>query len=176
MIDTSALLSLGKSLKTAADLLKSLLDLGSRAAASPQVADEMVEAFNAKIRELSAELLDARQFASEAQASQFALADRVRELEEELVKLEDWAQEKERYTLDAVDSAAFAYVLKPDIKTTEPPHWLCAHCFEQHRKSVLQFAGQPPNVPGGGRGDYRRWACSACGHALMVFYTKNPSA
>ena len=59
MTDVSAILSLGTHLKLAADLLKSVLDLGDRAASSSQVASELVESLNTKIRELHAEIVAA---------------------------------------------------------------------------------------------------------------------
>ena len=92
-----------------------------------------------------------------------------------VMKRKHWAAEQERYTLHAVDSGAFAYALKPGVEATEPPHWLCPQCFHQQRKSILQFDSQPPIRPGQRRGDYRRWVCSACEHALMVEHTKNPA-
>ena len=119
--------------------------------------------------------LEARVTTLEARLQADPLRERVHELEQQLMKAEDWAAEKERYTLHAVDSGAFAYVLKPGVETADPPHWLCQQCFQQQRKSILQFESQPPNRPGQRRGDYRRWVCSACEHALMVDYTKNPA-
>ena len=26
------------------------------------------------------------------------------------------------------------YVIKPTVDSSEPPHWVCTHCFEQQRK------------------------------------------
>ena len=175
MTDVVALLSFGVHLKTAADLLKNMLDLLDRATSASKVSRETVKVLDTQIRQLTAEILAANALALTAQADQFALSNRVRELEAELMKREDWAAEQEHYTLHAVDSGAFVYALKPGVEATEPPHWLCQQCFQQQRKSILQFHSQPPNVPGGGRGDYRRWVCSACGHALMAFYNKSPA-
>ena len=168
MTDVSAILSLGTHLKLAADLLKSVLDLGDRAASSSQVASKLVESLNIKIRELRTEVLAAYASAFTAQADQFSLSNRVRELEEELAQREDWAAEKERYALDDVDRGVFAYALKPDVKTTEPPHWLCQQCMEQQRKSVLQLAGQAA-------GRHSRWLCGACKQVLLVRQGTHPA-
>ncbi len=168
MTDVSAILSLGTHLKLAADLLKSVLDLGDRAASSSQVASELVESLNAKIRELHAEIVAAYASAFTAQADQFALANRVRELEEQLMQAKDWSAEQERYALDDVDRGVFAYALKPGVEPAEPPHWLCQQCFQQQRKSVLQLAGQAA-------GRHSRWLCGACGQALLVRQGTHPA-
>ena len=168
MTDVSAILSLGTHLKLAADLLKSVLDLGDRAASSSQVASELVESLNTKIRELHAEIVAAYASAFTAQADQFALANRVRELEEQLMQAKDWSAEKERDVMHAVDAGAFAYVLKPGVKPAEPPHWLCQQCFQQQRKSVLQLAGHAA-------GHHSRWLCGACEQALLVRQGTHPA-
>ena len=167
MTDVSAILSLGTHLKLVADLLKSVLDLGDRAASSSQVASELVESLNAKIRELHTEVLAAYASAFTAQADQLSLSNRVRELEEELAQREDWSAEQERYVMHAVDAGAFTYVLKPGVEPAEPPHWLCQQCFQQQRKSVLQLAGQAA-------GRHSRWLCGACKQVLLVRQGKHP--
>ena len=175
MTDVGAILSLGTQLKTAADVLKSVLDLLDRTTSASKVSRETVQVLDTQIRQLTTEILAANALALTAQADQFALSNRVRELEAELMKREDWAAEQERYTLHAVDSGAFVYALQPGVETAEPPHWLCPQCFQQQRKSILQFHSQPPEPGSSQLGRYRRWVCSVCGHALMVHYTKNPT-
>lgn len=66
------------------------------------------------------------------------------ELEKRLVEIEDWKAEAEKYTLTSIAEGLFAYALKPDYKSTAPPHWLCSNCYEAKKKSVLQFEYWPP--------------------------------
>ena len=33
-----------------------------------------------------------------------------------------------------VDAGALVYMLKPDERGTEPPHWLCANCYGKAQK------------------------------------------
>ena len=164
MTDVGALLSLGTSLKTAADILTSLLDLSGRAASTPEVTDELVEALRVKIREVEAELLEARRFALEAQADQFALTDRIRNLETQVMKHDDWAAERARYMLHEPAPGAFVYALKPGEEMGEPPHWACTRCMEQQRKSVLQMQ-RPSELPM----VRTQWLCPACDTAIGVW-------
>ena len=74
-----------------------------------------------------------------AQEQQMALAERVRELEEEVARYETWDTEKERYELTQVgDRRALAYTLKEGVESPEHPHQLCANCFTDGKKSILQ--------------------------------------
>jgi hypothetical protein len=77
----------------------------------------------------------------EAVATQSTLLDRVRQLEEEKAKLEAWESEKKRYELQDVDRGFFAYVLKPGMENDEPPHAICATCYQRRLKSILQSSG-----------------------------------
>ena len=167
MTDVGAILSLGVHLKTATDLLKNVLDLLGRTSSVSKVSNQTWKALNAEVRQLTAEIAAANALALAAQSDQFTLSNRVRALEEKLMQREDWKAQQERYVLQAVAPTAVAYVLKPGMESAEPPHWLCPQCFMQHRKSVLQFAGRPPEF----QATYCRWACSTCGHALLVHYT-----
>lgn len=73
-----------------------------------------------------------------AQSEQATLVQRIRELEAEVADLKAWETEKQRYHLQAVATGAFAYALKPEAEGSEPPHWICAACYQNGRKSVLQ--------------------------------------
>ena len=47
--------------------------------------------------------------------------------------------EKERYELQPVgDTGVLAYTLKDSVEPPEPPHQLCANCFNDRAKSILQ--------------------------------------
>jgi len=74
----------------------------------------------------------------EAQAAQAALLHRIRELEEEKTKLEAWTAEKSRYDLHEVSTGVYAYTLKPGMEQGQPFHMLCANCYENGKRAVLQ--------------------------------------
>lgn len=85
----------------------------------------------------SIELLEKILTAREAQA---AALDRIRELEEQVAQFETWEAEKQRYELKGLTRGATAYMLKPDARGSEPPHWLCTSCFEHRKRSIMQPA------------------------------------
>jgi len=96
------------------------------------------EAFRAESIELQETILRALDSGIEAREAYAKQLNVVGELEEEVARLKAWDAEKRRYELKAVGAGAVAYVLKPGDRGTEPPHWLCATCFQQGKKSFLQ--------------------------------------
>ena len=110
-------------IKTAFDLAKGLKDIHD------------VAAHDRAVIELQKEILA-------AQAAQFALVDRVRDLEEKVARFEAWEAEKQRYKLTDFGAGTFAYLLKPEAANGEPSHRLCAHCYNDGHKSVLQFSAR----------------------------------
>src|SRR3954447_21958347 len=128
-IDFGSMSALASSLKMAADMTKAMI--GIRDATMIQ----------GKILELQGIILSAQSDALSAQSDQFALLDRVRHLEKEVADMKAWDAAKEGYALEEVSTGAFAYVLKPEAGGAEPRHWLCAACYGNRKKSILQFAG-----------------------------------
>ena len=72
-----------------------------------------------------------------AQAQQTALTEQI----EKVRSFEKWEAEKQRYILTDYGSGTFAYALKPEKAEGEPPHRLCATCYQQGIKSILQHKG-----------------------------------
>ena len=72
-------------------------------------------------------------------------------LAEENKKLKDWAATAGDYQLENLGYGSFAQVYKPQIQGSKPPHWVCTHCFEDKKISILQ------NKPGDG---YRCVRCN----------------
>ena len=77
-----------------------------------------------------------------AQMAQASLIQQVRDLETEVSQFKNWEAEKERYILTDYGGGTFAYALKPEKAEGEPPHKLCANCFQQGKKSILQYTGK----------------------------------
>jgi hypothetical protein len=102
---------------------------------------------NGAIIELQEKILSARE-------AQSALLQRVSELEKEVARFEAWEREKQNYELKDLGYGAFAYMLKPGMHGTEPPHWVCTNCYEHGRKATLQCV----MVKGTGQ----VWTCPSC--------------
>jgi hypothetical protein len=76
----------------------------------------------------------------EAQQAQMAQLKQIAALETEIEELRGRKAEKQRYELKNVGRGVMAYMLKPDVRGAESPHWLCPTCFENGKKSHLQFS------------------------------------
>lgn len=126
MIDMASLQAAAGSLKVASDIARAILDLR----------DETK--IRAKVMELQRAIIDAQSSTLSAQTDALAQIGRVRELEQRIVELEDWAREKERYELYKVKEGVFTYALKETMSQGEPPHQICAKCYQDGVKSILQ--------------------------------------
>ncbi len=94
--------------------------------------------FVTAVYEINAKLMQATGVALASQDKQSSLASRVAELENQLRELENWKSESQRYQLTRFAFGSYAYSLKPGMENTEPPHYLCATCMNQRKKSILQ--------------------------------------
>lgn len=150
------------SLKAAFELAKSL-----NAGATQTAVNEVKLA-------LQGHLFSAQEALSGAREAQTAALDRIRDLEQQIAQFEDWEGQKQRYQLqDIWNASAFAYALKPGMEEGEPPHWLCANCFQRRQKSILQSRGNQEK-PGDRRGDFAIWACNACKAEVRISYRRKP--
>lgn len=114
-----------------------------------------------KVIELQSVILSAQSSALSAQSEQSALLDAKRELEQKIADLEAWEREKTRYLLEEVVSGAFAYALKPDAAGAEPPHKICANCYQHRKKSILMEFQIPQGKATGLR-------CHPCGAEIIL--------
>jgi hypothetical protein len=117
------------SLRSALDVTKAMIGLRD------------AETFRAKSIELQGIILEALEKGIEAREAHSAQIERVRALEAEVASLKAWDAEKKTYELKALSAGVVAYVLKPDARSTEPPHWLCPNCYAQGKKSFFQAPG-----------------------------------
>lgn len=139
-----------------ASLLSSISALKNIAAAMFGLRD--AAAFQSKQIEFQAKLLDANNAAFRAHEVRSSLLERIRELETELAKVKAWECEKQRYELKHLGWGAFAYMLKPSARGTEPPHRICTDCFEHDHKAIVQ------QIMVHGKGQI--WMCPACKNAI----------
>ena len=103
------------------------------------------EAFRAKSIELQETIMRALDSGIDAREAYAKQLDSVRALEAEVTQLKAWDAEKDRYELKSIGQGAVAYILKPEARGTETPHWLCPNCFAQRKKSFLQPSGTMQN-------------------------------
>jgi len=75
----------------------------------------------------------------ESQHAQTVAEDRARVAEEKCKAFENWSHEAKRYTMTEVVDGVLVYSLKAGVESSEPPHSLCANCFSEHWKSILQL-------------------------------------
>jgi hypothetical protein len=118
------------SLRAAFDLTKAMVGLRD------------AEVFRSKSIELQGVVLEALEKSIEAREAYATQADRIRALEAEVARLKNWDAEKQNYELKHIGSGSMAYMLKPDKRGTEPPHWLCPTCFAKGEKSFLNAMGK----------------------------------
>jgi hypothetical protein len=113
------------------------------------------EVFRTKAIELQSSISEALVKSIEAREAYSAQLERVKTLEVEVAALKAWDGEKLRYELKPNFGGAVAYMLKPEARGTEPPHWLCPQCYSNGKKGFLL----PLDHTGG---IHRTYRCSEC--------------
>lgn len=125
-MDITAVQAMMGSLKAATDISRTLFDLKTTAEVQGKVID------------IQSALLAAQSSALEATNAQFALQERVRELESQLKNFEEWGQQEQRYTLtNPWRGPAQVYALKKEHANGEGPHFLCTNCFHNRKRVIL---------------------------------------
>lgn len=114
------------SIKTAMDMLKGVRALKSEAD------------INLAVIDIQRTLLEAQAAAVDDKERQMGLLDRIANLEAKLAERQQWDEEKRRYRLTEFSEGRFAYVLISEVAKDEPSHKLCAKCYNEGRKSILQ--------------------------------------
>jgi hypothetical protein len=71
-----------------------------------------------------------------------------------------------RYELKQVDSNMVVYMLKPDARGAEAPHWLCATCFGRGKKGFLQGQGRTKD------GAHMTYHCGTCGAEAVTHWNR----
>jgi hypothetical protein len=129
-VDVAAI-SIGyQSLKAAFEIGKALLNLGL----SVQVQD--------RIRDMNEKILAAQESAIASRDYQSTLLKQIGDLEKHIADLEAWDAKAQAYQLTDLGKSGitgkFAYASKEGTHTSEPAHLLCASCYQQRHKSILQ--------------------------------------
>ena len=96
------------------------------------------------VSELNAKLLAATTEALSGSEKIATLNERVRLLEQEIMKFENWETEAKNYTLQSVgvEKKHFAQVYNPVVQSTKERHWACAKCFQERKLYILSAEGR----------------------------------
>ena len=119
---------------TAATALKTLVE--TVRTLKPTSSESQLEAIRV---ELLAQVGNARQGVLDLQETVAKERAEKAELEAEIARLRSFEAYRERYKLEALGDDALVYVQKDSSDSTDPPHSLCAACFNKDIPSILQF-------------------------------------
>nr|WP_166179170.1 hypothetical protein [Altererythrobacter segetis] len=111
--------------------------------------------------ELGKHIFDAQTALTALSAAQADAADRIRQLEQQIVNLENWETEKKRYELAEAGQGSVAYRLKSGMEDGQPAHWICPQCYEDGQKSILKHEHLTV-------GRCEILACNRCGLELVT--------
>jgi hypothetical protein len=104
------------------------------------VADSKVDA---ALREQAIEsgfaIIDAQNAIISLQSQYQSLLEEKDRLKQSLIEMKNWETESAKYELTQIAEGLFVYALKDNYKPTTPPHWLCPDCYQNGKKSILQF-------------------------------------
>ncbi len=126
MVDISAISGAMSALKGTKDIIDAMVGLRDAAA------------FREKQLELQSKIMDAQSAVFKANEERTELLTKLAALEQKLAALENWDEEKQRYKRVSIARHVVAYTLKEDETPDAADYWLCATCFDDHRKTYLQ--------------------------------------
>ena len=92
----------------------------------------------AAVADVNIKLMQANAVAIGSQEKLSASAARIHELEQECARLKDWTEEQQRYELKEVAPGFFVQIEKNFDSPFQSAHKLCANCFVNGAKSLLQ--------------------------------------
>ena len=125
----------------------------------------------AQLAEATNQLITLRQFVLDLQDEHSAMRDRMRELEVEIQRMKAFrTEEKDKYQLRSPDGSAFVYRLRELEVGSGSDHWLCATCFQQDRKSILQPRDKPKQLF-----EAVTWGCDVCKSTFQVTGYDSPN-
>lgn len=160
MVDVSAIAGALSALKSSKDIAEAMI--GIRDAVT----------MNEHRLELQSKLGDAQTSIFAVNEERATLLETVSRLEKQITSMETWEAEKQRYALDNAAVGAFVYALKEPMSGGEPPHWLCAECYGNRKKSILQVFERTKGY-GMGSSDHL-WKCPHCQSTVRTEFAVRP--
>jgi hypothetical protein len=123
----SEILSASASVKALNDILKATFDL--------HTFNQVVSALS----KVNGDLMNAQAAALKSQGEQAQLAEKVRELENQLATAARWETVSQHYKLRALVPGVFVYEYIASGPDSEAPHFACPNCFQLRVRSILQL-------------------------------------
>lgn len=154
MPDLSAIAGVFSSLQAVGDITKAMIGLRD------------AQAFQAKALELQGVVMDAQSAAFSANQERATLIEEVGKLKQQIVQMEAWEREKQRYQLQQLPPGVFVYALKPEMADGEPFHSICQACYQRGQKSILQADEESLGI--------HHLTCTTCGTKLTVGHYRKP--
>lgn len=115
---------------------------------------------------------NALEITTSLQEERTAILKRLHQLEDEIANMKKWDGEKEKYELKNVSLIPrveiFAYARKESPDSSGPLHNLCAQCYHEGKKSILQGETRNPGI-------CRVLMCHLCGSDLYIAGRREPS-
>jgi hypothetical protein len=116
--------------------ITSLSTAGTIARAMLELRD--FEKLNGKVIELQQCIIAAQSQVLAGQSEQSALTTKVKELEQECMRLKDWSAERSNYACKQIGPGVFAYIQKDLVGEVHANEKFCSNCFDKSIKSRLQ--------------------------------------
>lgn len=128
-MDVTAILGAVGSLKSAAEIAGGLMSIRDQAV------------LQGKVIELQSKILAAQSDAISAQNEYALMAQKIRDLKDEIAKYATWDKEKSRYRLTEIKPGFNVYLLIEEESNGEAIHAICPSCYNLNKKSILQNRG-----------------------------------
>jgi Zn finger protein HypA/HybF involved in hydrogenase expression len=113
----------------------------------------------AAVYDIQEKLLAAQQEMFSVNAAQTVMVDRIRDLEKQIADMEAWEVQKQRYQMASPHAGSVVYALKKTMANGEPPHYLCANCYQQRKPAIMQNATVSKQISYSGSTCFK---CPAC--------------
>lgn len=124
-MDLPALLAAAGGLKTAGELVTGIV----KAKNQSDVTAKAIE-LQSVIIGLQSSIFDTRDALS-------SLQEENRQLKESAMRREHFGSDMARYALTPIRPGSVAYALKQSMSNGEPPHYICANCYQNGKKVTL---------------------------------------
>jgi hypothetical protein len=118
-------------------------------------------------REARDELFDLLSKLDAIRGQHAALSQALAEMKEELVHMNEFKAEVEKHALKELAPHSWAYAPKEPTTADARGPYLCARCFGEHRKSILQFQSQDWH--------FDTLACPRCASTVRVPNDQKPT-
>ena len=124
----------------AADAITALVQLGPSIVnlATSLITTSDTAKRNAQLIEFQSALIGFQSLIASVQQENATLIRQKSDAEEALKRMKDWDGQKQRYKLVGPYPGCMVFALQREMSDGQPPHYLCASCFQSGKPSMLQ--------------------------------------